>query len=150
MERPSVYEYVGGERAFLALAAAHHRRCLVDPELAHPFEHHIEPDHVQRLAAYWAEVFGGPPRYSRDHGGHPAMLAVHAGEGMGEEYPQRFARCFLEAADDAGFPPDADLRALLRDYIESATAEVESYAPPGSVPPADVPFPRWSWEGRRT
>jgi hemoglobin len=26
-----------GEPAFLALAAAHHARCLADPELSHPF-----------------------------------------------------------------------------------------------------------------
>jgi hemoglobin len=143
-----VYEYVGGERAFLALAAAHHRRCLADPELAHPFEHGIRDDHVERLAAYWAEVFGGPQRYAPAHGGHSAMLAIHAGQGIGEESSQRFARCFLQAADDAGFPPDADLRAVLRDYIEAATAEVQSYAPPGSVAPVGVPVPRWSWEGR--
>jgi hemoglobin len=146
--RSSVYEYVGGDRAFLALAAAHHRRCLADPELAHPFEHHIRHDHVERLAAYWAEVFGGPLRYTRDFGGHSAMLGVHAGEGIGEEFSARFARCFLEAADDAGFPPDEDLRELLRRYIEQATAEVEGYSPPGSSVPSDLPVPRWSWSGK--
>jgi hemoglobin len=148
--RASVYEYVGGDRAFLALAAAHHRRCLADPELAHPFEHGIRDDHVERLAAYWAEVFGGPPRYSREYGGHAAMLGVHAGEGIGEEFSERFARCFLVAADDAGFPADEDLRALLRRYIEAATAEVESYGPAGSVVPAGLPVPRWSWDGATT
>jgi hypothetical protein len=44
----------------LALAAAHHRRCLEDPVLNHPFSHPGNPQHVQRLADYWAEVFGGP------------------------------------------------------------------------------------------
>jgi hemoglobin len=92
-------------------------------------------------------VFGGPARYSREYGGHAAMLGVHAGEGIGEEFSERFARCFLEAADDAGFPADEDLRALLRRYIEQATAEVEGYAPAGSVVPAGLPVPRWSWDG---
>jgi hemoglobin len=131
--RPSVYEYVGGDPAFLRLATAHHRRCLADPEL------------VERLAAYWAEVFGGPPRFTREFGGHSGMLGVHAGQGIGAEFSQRFARCFLEAADDAGFPADAELRELLRRYIEAATAEVESYAPPGTTAPAGLPVPRWSW-----
>ncbi len=140
-----MYEYVGGEPAFLALATAHHRRCLADPELAHPFERGVRHDHVERLAAYWSEVFGGPPRYTREYGGHPGMVGVHAGQGIGAEFSQRFARCFLEAADDAGFPPDEELRELLRRYIEHATAEVESYGAPGSTAPAGLPVPRWSW-----
>jgi hemoglobin len=38
--------------AFLALAAAHHARCLADPELNHPFSHPGQhPRHVERLAA---------------------------------------------------------------------------------------------------
>ena len=49
--RPTLYEFAGGEPAFLALAAAHHARCLADPELNHPFSHaDLNPAHVQRLA----------------------------------------------------------------------------------------------------
>ena len=62
MERVSIYEAAGGELAFLALAAAHHARCLADPVLEHPFSHGVSPDHVERLASYWAEVFGGRRR----------------------------------------------------------------------------------------
>ena len=69
-----MYEFAGGEPAFLALTAAFHERCLEDPELSHPFSHHISPHHVENLAAYWGEVFGGPSRYSRLLGGHSAML----------------------------------------------------------------------------
>ena len=64
--RPTLFEYAGGEPAFLALAAAHHARCLEDPELNHPFSHPDQhPQHVERLAAYWAEVLGGPPAIRR-------------------------------------------------------------------------------------
>ena len=66
MTRPSLFEFAGGEGAFLALAAATHERCLQDPELNHPFSHHVSPGHTEHLAAYWAEVLGGPPRYSKD------------------------------------------------------------------------------------
>src|SRR6185436_17617144 len=62
--RPTLYEFAGGDDAFLALATAHHARCLADPELNHPFSHPDQhPQHVERLAAYWAEVLGGPPRF---------------------------------------------------------------------------------------
>ncbi|MGZ4649459.1 MAG: globin domain-containing protein [Kineosporiaceae bacterium] len=147
MARPSIFEAAGGDPAFLALAVAHHARCLADPELEHPFSHGVRPDHVERLAAYWAEVFGGPRRYSEAFGGHPAMITVHAGEGIGPELSARFVRCFVEAADDAALPADPALRAALRSYMEWATAEVESYSPLGSTAPATLPMPRWSWNG---
>ena len=34
-----MFEFAGGEPAFLALATAHHQRCLDDPVLNHPFSH---------------------------------------------------------------------------------------------------------------
>jgi len=59
--RPSMVEFAGGSPAFLALATAFHRRCLEDPVLAHPVSHPGNPHHIERLADYWAKVFGGPP-----------------------------------------------------------------------------------------
>ena len=79
--RPTLYEFAGGDDAFLALAAAHHVRCLADPELNHPFSHaDLNPAHVQRLAAYWAEVLGGPPRYSELSGDQSVPPAAARGQ----------------------------------------------------------------------
>src|SRR5712691_10307161 len=115
--RSSVYEFTGGREAFLALATAHHRRCLEDPVLSHPFSHPGNPEHVERLADYWAEVFGGPPRYSEAFGGQSAMLGIHAGQGAAEDLGARFVACFMQAADDARLPDDPDFRASLRSYM---------------------------------
>src|SRR5207248_8614802 len=133
-------EYAGGEPAFAALATAHHRRCLEDPVLSHPFTHLGNPDHVARLAGYWAEVFGGPPRYSSSFG-------IHAGEGADEDLGARFVACFVHAAEDAGLPDDPDFRAGLRAYMEWAVGEVLSYSPPESLVTAGLPIPRWGWDG---
>ncbi len=145
--RPSIYEFAGGDDAFLALAAAHHERCLQDPELNHPFSHGVNPAHIENLAFYWAEVFGGPPRYSESNGGHSGMLEIHARQGAGEDYGPRFVACFARAADDAELPDDPDFRDALRSYMEWATREVLSYAPRESSVPADLPVPRWGWNG---
>ena len=142
-----MFEFAGGETAFLALAAAHHERCLADPELNHPFSHGGDPNHLEHLAAYWGEVFGGPPRYSESWGGHSGMLAIHAGQGAGPDFPERFVACFVQAADDAGLPDDPELRAALRAYMEWAVREVDSYSPPGSSVPPGLRVPRWSWDG---
>jgi hemoglobin len=144
---PSIYEFAGGDPAFLALATAHHERCLQDPVLSHPFSHPGAPDHIQRLASYWAEVFGGPPRYSVSYRGHSGMLEIHAGQGADEDLGQRFVSCFVQAADDAGLPDDPAFRASLRAYMEWAVDVVLSYSPHGSVVPDGTPLPRWSWNG---
>jgi len=147
MTRPSMFEFAGGEPAFLALAAAHHRRCLEDPVLSHPFSHPGNPLHVERLAEYWAEVLGGPPRYSESSGGHSAMLGIHAGQGAEEDLGARFVACFVQAADDAGLPDDPEFRAGLRAYMEWAVDQVLSYSPTGTQVEPGLPTPRWGWSG---
>jgi hemoglobin len=147
MPRPTIYEFAGGEAAFQALAAAHHQRCLDDPVLNHPFSHPGHPEHIERLAAYWAEALGGPPRFSELCGGQTAMLELHAGTGASDDFGPRFVECFVRAADDAHLPEDPEFRAALRAYMEWASADVMSYSPPGSTVPAEVRVPRWGWDG---
>jgi len=147
VRQPSIFEFAGGEQAFLALATAHHERCLQDPVLNHPFSHPGHPDHVQRLASYWAEVFGGPARYSQSCGDQSAVLGIHAGTGAEDELGVRFVRCFVQAADDAGLPGDAEFRAALRAYMEWAVAQVMACSPRGSRVPDGLTVPRWSWDG---
>jgi hemoglobin len=146
--RTTLFEFAGGEPAFLALATAHHARCLADPELNHPFSHDdLDPRHVQRLAAYWAEVMGGPPLYSMLPADQSALLQMHAGNGDMEDLGRRFVDCFVAAADDAGLPADPEFRDALRAYMEWAVAEVLSYSPVDAVVPTGLPMPRWSWDG---
>jgi hemoglobin len=148
---PSIFESAGGKPAFRALAAAHHARCLADPVLNHPFDRpEVRPDHVERLAVYWAEVFGGPADYSATYGDHTAVLRLHCGEGALQEMGERFLACFVAAADDAGLPADPPLRQALRSYMQWAVGQVVSYSPHDSVVPEGLAVPRWSWEGLLT
>src|SRR2546427_12514789 len=110
MARPSLYEFAGGGQAFLALAAATHERCLQDPELNHPFSEGLSPHHVENLAAYWAEVLGGPPRYSNMLGGHSWMLTIQAVHGTPDEIGDLFETCFIHAMDHHGPREKADFR----------------------------------------
>ena len=145
--RQSLYDAVGGSRVLLRLTAAHHARCLADPELEHPFSHgELNPEHVERLAAYLGEVLGGPPAFSRDCGDHSAVLLMHAGNGDMTELGRRFVDCFVAAFDDADLPDDPALRAALAAYMRWAVDDVLDHEDPASVP-AGLPIPSWSWEG---
>jgi hemoglobin len=144
--RPTLYEFAGGRPAFLALAEAHHARCLADPELNHPFSHPgLHPRHAERLADYWAEVCGGPTRFSETCGGHSAVLLTHSGEGDLTDLGRRFYECFVAAMDDAGLPADAEFREAMRAYMRAAVAEMLRY--PDEPPPSGLPMPSWSWDG---
>jgi hemoglobin len=146
--RPTLFEFAGGRQAFLALAAAHHARCLADPELNHPFSHPDQhPQHVERLADYWAEVMGGPPRYSESCGNHSSMLSMHAGNGDMGGLGRRFVECFVGAIDDAGLPDDAEFRATMRAYMRWAVDEVLLYPDDDSTVPPNLSLPHWSWNG---
>ncbi|NYJ06970.1 group II truncated hemoglobin [Petropleomorpha daqingensis] len=146
--RPTLFEYAGGEQAFLRLAEAHHARCLADPELNHPFSHdYLNPEHASRLAAYWAEVMGGPPRFTEECSDQSSLLRMHAGNGDISDLGRRFVECFAAAADDAGLPADPEFRGTLRAYMEWAVADVLAYGSRDAVVPADLPIPRWSWDG---
>ena len=146
--RPTLFEFAGGEPAFLALATAHHARCLQDPELNHPFSHPGQhPQHVERLAAYWAEVMGGPPVYSQSCGTQSGLLHMHSGNGDMSDLGIRFVECFMQAADDADLPDDPEFRAALRSYMQWAVADVLVYSPVGAEVPGGLAMPHWSWDG---
>ena len=146
--RPSLYEDAGGQPAFLALATAHHARCLADPYLNHAFSHPDQhPQHIERLAAYWAEVMGGPAEYSQSCGDQTTLLRLHAGNGELDELGRRFVECFVSAADDAGLPADPEFRAALRGYMEWAVLEFIAYPDSAHAVPDDLRVPRWSWDG---
>src|SRR4051794_9968242 len=146
--RPTLFEFAGGSPAFLALARAHHARCLADPELNHPFSHEGQhPQHVERLAAYWAEVLGGPPRYSELAGDESGVLRMHAGNGDMGDLGDRFLACFVAAMDDAGLPAEPRFREAMRGYMRWAVDNVLAYGPVDAVVPAGAPMPRWGWNG---
>lgn len=145
--RESIFQFAGGEPAFRRLAAAHHERCIADEVLNHPFSHGVHADHVERLGNYWAEVFGGPARFSERYGGQSAMLDIHASSGADDELGERFVAGFVLAMDDAELPPDPEFRACLRAYMEWAVRDVHAYSPQGSTVPEGLPLPHWSWDG---
>jgi hemoglobin len=146
--RGSLYEFAGGEAAFLALAAAHHQRCLDDPELNHPFSHPDQhPQHVERLGLYWAEVLGGPPTFSQTCGDQASVIRMHSGNGDLGDLPRRFVECFVRALDDADLPSDPEFRAAMRSYMEWAVGDMTGHPDGDADVPDEVLMPHWSWDG---
>ncbi len=142
-----MYDAAGGVEGLLALAHAWHTRVLADEIAGHPFSHGVQPDHTERLAAYWAEALGGPPTYSQTYGDETSMVRIHSGHGVHEEMDLRAIACFDQALDDVGLADDR-LRQTLHDYFAWATTTTMARYPSSAD---DVPdglrIPQWSWDG---
>jgi hemoglobin len=144
----TVFEAAGGSQALLDLARAWHRRCLKDPVVSHAFSHPgLHPQHIERLAAYWTEVLGGPTLYSDTMGNQSHALRLHSGHGEHEDMDTRAQRCFAHALDDAGLPHDERLRSTLTDWFRWATAAMAAYPRSADDVPSGLGLPRWSWDG---
>ena len=146
MTEPTIFEHLGGSEALHRLASAQYRRCLTDPVLIQVFGTVGRPGHVEHLAAWLGEVFGGPDTYTRELGGHGALLRHHANLAIKEEQRQRFVQAFLEAADEAGLPSDEPFRRRFREYIEWGSRIAMSISQPGADITTHEPVPRWGWE----
>ena len=105
----TVYEAAGGTEGLRRLADAWHARVMADEVVSHAFSHGFQPDHSERLAAYWAEALGGPAEYSGRYGDETSVVRIHSGNGSHEEMDQRAITCFDQALADAGLTADGRL-----------------------------------------
>ena len=144
----TVFEAAGGAEALLRLAGAWHARVMDDEVVSHAFSHGFHPDHVQRLAAYWAEALGGPASYSSSFGDETAVVRMHSGNGPHEEMDRRAVACFDQALMDTGLARDYRLQQVLHDYFTWATTTTMSrYHRSADDVPDGLGIPHWSWDG---
>jgi hemoglobin len=144
----SVYEAAGGTDGMLRLAAAWHARVMADEVVGHAFSHGFNPQHTERLAAYWAEALGGPTTFSDAYGDETSVVRIHSGNGPHDEMDRRAIACFDQALEDVGLDPGAPVSRVLHDYFAWATTTTMSrYHESADQVPEGLPIPRWSWDG---
>jgi hemoglobin len=143
----TLYDAAGGSDGVQRLAGAWHERVMADDVVAHAFSHGFHPDHIERLAAYWAEALGGPPSYSSRFGDETSVVRIHSGNGKHDEMNARAIACFDGAMDDANIH-DARLRRVLHDYFAWATTTtMYRYHRSADDVPDGLRIPVWSWDG---
>jgi hemoglobin len=144
----TVYEAAGGEEGVLALASAWHARVMDDEVVSHAFSHGFDPEHTERLGAYWGEALGGPSAYSSACGDETAVVRIHSGHGVHQEMDELAIACFDQALADVGLDGDDRLRQVLHDYFAWATTNTMARYPRSADDvPDGLEIPRWSWDG---
>jgi len=141
----TLFEWAGGEDAFLRLIDAFYDRVQTDDLLAPMFPGGVSREHRLHVTAWWCEVFGGPTRYTHDLGGYERMLEKHRDLAITPEQRFRFVSLMSLAADDAALPDDPEFRSALVAYLEWGTRLALHNSQPGASVVEHAPVPRWGW-----
>ncbi len=144
MTTPTLLEWMGGPPRLRELTTVFYARVSQDRLLAPVFAG-MSAAHVEHVAEFIAEVFGGPKTYSERRGGHPAMIRKHVGRALTEQQRQRWMSLLLECADEVGVPSDPEFRSAFVAYLEWGTRLAVINSQPGADVSGEAPMPAWGW-----
>jgi hemoglobin len=141
---PTLYEWLGGIESLTRLTDRFYEHVKQDALLGTVFEH-MGADHPAHVAAFLAEVLGGPADYSARHGGHPHMIRQHLNRHLTQEMRRRWVALLLQTADELAMPDDPEFRSALVGYLEWGSRLAVINSQPGAHAVEDAPMPRWGW-----
>ncbi|WP_419706882.1 group II truncated hemoglobin [Promicromonospora sp. NFX87] len=147
---PTLYDALGGMPALRRLSDVFYERVLAD-ELLAPVFANFNQRHVEHVAVWLAEVFGGPEQFTASLGGHRSLLHSHLGLGIRDEHRRRWLDLMSAAVGEA-LPDSPDLHASVMSYFEwgTAIAQEVSQDPVGTDLGEPGPTPRWGHQGLAT
>jgi hemoglobin len=141
---PTLYAWMGGAPALAELLALFYRRVGQDALLAPVFAR-MSPEHDAHVGAFIGEVFGGPPLYSQNMGGHANMIRHHLGRALNDSQRKRWVELLCECADTLGVPDDPEFRSAFVAYLEWGSRLAVINSQPGATVLEEQPMPRWGW-----
>src|SRR5215471_19921136 len=141
---PTLYEWVGGGEALERLMTRFYERVRANAILAPVFAH-MGSDHPKHVAAFLAEVLGGPAEYSGSHGGHPHMIRRHLNRHLSQDQRREWVALLLDTADDLKMPDDPEFRSALVGYLEWGSRLAVINSQPGAKVDPGAPMPKWGW-----
>ncbi len=144
-ETPSVYEWIGGSEAIGRWLNAFYDEVERDELLGPVFGGVVTAEHREHVTAWWAEVMGGPARYTEELGGYEHMLAKHRGLAITPEQRLRFVTLLSQTADEAAIPSDPEARSALMAYAEWGSRLAMENSASDAAPVEHAPVPRWGW-----
>jgi hemoglobin len=145
MATPTLFEWIGGMPTITKLFDVFYRDKVPTDPVIGPVFARMGADHVGHVAAFVAEVLGGPKTYSETLGGHAHMIRKHANRALSEAQRQRWMQLLLATADEIGAPSDPELRSALVAYLEWGTRLAVINSQPGAELGTDAPMPAWGW-----
>lgn len=143
---PTLYEWAGDMETFKTLFSQFYDKVLKDDLLGEVFKN-MSPQHIDHVAHFVAEVFGGEKLYtSVDGGSHASMIGKHIGKMLTEEKRQRWMQLLIKTADEVGLKNDPEFRSAFVGYLEWGTriAVINSQLTKNPMNQHE-PMPKWGW-----
>jgi hemoglobin len=141
---PTLYDWLGGIDVLNRLTARFYERVKDDVVLA-PIFQRMASDHPAHVAAFLAEVLGGPANYSRHYGGHPNMIRQHLNRHLTQAQRRRWVELLLDTADELQLPDDPEFRSALVGYLEWGSRLAVINSQPNATVDEYAPMPTWGW-----
>ena len=141
---PSLYDWLGGIDALNKLTVRFYDR-VHDNATLKPIFAHMNGEHPQHVAAFLAEVLGGPANYSAQHGGHPHMIRQHLNKHLTQAQRREWVALLLDTADELKMPDDPEFRSALVGYLEWGSRLAVINSQDGATVDQDAPMPKWGW-----
>jgi hemoglobin len=110
MAELTVYDVVGGQPFFDALASRFYERVAADPVLRPLYPDDLEPG-MRHLALFLGQYWGGPGTYS-DERGHPRLRMRHAPFPIGRRERDAWYDAMASSVADARLDPVIEQRFL--------------------------------------
>lgn len=141
---PTLYSWLGGIASLERLTKRFYERVPDNPTLAPVFAH-MSHEHAKHVAAFLAEVLGGPEEYSASHGGHPHMIRQHLNRHLTHAQRREWVALLLDTADELAMPDDPEFRSALVGYLEWGSRLAVLNSQDGATVNPDAPMPKWGW-----
>lgn len=141
---PTLYDWIGGADALAALTANFYAKVHRDEVLAPVFSA-ISAKHPAHVAAFIAEVFGGPKTYGDSLGGHDGMIRHHLTRNLTEQQRRRWIALLLDTYAELGLPDDPEFMSALVGYLEWGSRLAVLNSQPDVRAPDHSPMPHWGW-----
>ena len=113
-EVATTYERVGGHKFFVELVERFYEFVEADPSLRSLYPEDLEPGKA-RLAAFLAQYWGGPPRYSLERG-HPRLRQRHMPFPIGQKERDTWVTHMVSALDSMEISVDDAM--LMEEYFK--------------------------------
>ena len=144
MTVPTLYEWLGGLPALRQLTTEFYHRVHQD-DLLGPVFAGMDENHPEHVALFLAEVIGGPPLYSEQHGGHPEMVRHHLNKHLSEAMRRRWINLLLDSYTDLKLPADPEFTSALVGYLEWGSRLAVLNSADGATVSEHAPMPKWGW-----
>jgi hemoglobin len=141
---PTLYEWLGGLPALNRLTERFYER-VRSHEILAPIFAGMSAEHPKHVAAFLAEVLGGPATYSASRGGHPHMVRQHLLRHLTQSQRRAWVALLLDTADELELPDDPEFRSAFVAYLEWGSRLAVINSQPGAEVSPDSPMPKWGW-----